>query len=113
MKSTDNTLRAHLAGKFYKALFLLAVALPLALPTLLKAQTAGAGAITTVETGMGAGASRRIGRGAAGLVGRSCVPESGPRCGPFELAGNRVAASAPFEDACGAITIPDFVFACP
>src|ERR1700746_3418945 len=50
MKSTDNTLRAHLAGKFYKALFLLTVALPLALPALLKAQTAGAGAITGTVT---------------------------------------------------------------
>jgi hypothetical protein len=50
MKSTANALRAHLAGKFYKALFLLAVALPLALPALIKAQTAGAGAITGTVT---------------------------------------------------------------
>jgi hypothetical protein len=50
MKSPDNILRAGRASKLSKAVLLLVVTLALAIPALLKAQTAGAGAITGTVT---------------------------------------------------------------
>jgi hypothetical protein len=50
MKSKENILRGGQANVFCKAFLLLAITLPVAIPVTLKAQTAGAGAITGTVT---------------------------------------------------------------